>query len=145
MPIPELQPEHAEPSEEELRQMLDARELEKESQRRQLSRSFTKSLVVAAVALIGVILCFPSSRKMIGATPHEDPRVAELKAAIINQQNPAASKIPDELKPFSVKPGQNSDHENVRFGMELLNFLQPPARPPGAPPSSGASEPKKQP
>lgn len=140
MSDPQLQPEHAEPSEEELRQMLDARERDKESQRQHLSRQFTRILLVAGVILIGAILCFPSSRKMIGTPTHEDPRVAELKAAILNRQNPAASKIPDELKPFSVRPEQNSDHENVRFGMELLNFLQP-----HTPPSSGASEPGKQP
>jgi len=139
MPTPDLPPEHAEPSEEELRQMLDARELEKESQRNQLSRKFTKILAVAAVGLIGVILCFPSSRKVIGRATHVDPRVEELKAAILNQQNPSASKVPEELKPFSPKPEPNSDHENV--GMELLNFLQPPA----PPPSSAASVPKKQP
>ena len=136
------QPPDAEPSEEELRQMLDARELEREAQRKQLSRQFTRILVVAAVVLIGVILCFPSSRKMNGGTTQLDPRVAELKAAILNPQNPSAANVPDELKPFSPKPEQNSDHENVRFGMELLNFLQPPARPPA---SSGASEPKKHP
>ena len=140
MSYPQLHPEHAEPSEEELRQMLDARDREKESQRQQLSRRFTRILLVAAVVLIGAILCFPSSRKMIGTATHEDPRVAELKAAIINQQNPAASKIPDELKPFSIRPEQNSDRENIRFGMELLNFMQP-----HTPPPSGASEPKRQP
>ena len=48
----------------------------------------------------------------------------------------------DELKPFSVKPEQNSGHENVRFGMELLNVLQPPAQP-SAP--SGAGGTKTQP
>ncbi|MES2924100.1 MAG: hypothetical protein V4819_21290 [Verrucomicrobiota bacterium] len=141
MPTPDLQPEHAEPSEEELRRMLEAREQEKESQRNQLSRKLTKILLVAAVVLIGVILCFPSRRKVSGGATHVDPRVAELKAAILNQQNPGSSNIPDELKPFSVKPEQNSDHENVRFGMELLNFLQPPA----TPPSSGGSGPGKQP
>ena len=121
--------------------MLDERELEKESQRKQLSRKFTKILVVAGIILIGVILCFPSSRKMTGGPPHEDPRVAELKAAILNHQNPSASKVPEDLRPFSPKPEQNSDHENVRFGMELLNFLRPPA----APPSPGASDSRKQP
>ena len=114
--------------------MLDAREREKECARILLSRKFTKILVVAAIVLIGAILCFPSSRKVIGGVAPKNPQVAELKAA--------ASNIPDELKPFSAKPEQNSDHENVRFGMELLNFLQPPARQPA---SSGASESKKQP
>ena len=145
MPNPDLSPEHAVPSEEELRQMLDARELEKESQRKQLSRKFTKILLVGAVILSGVILCFPSSRKVIGGAAHVDPRVEELKAAILNQQNPSAANVPDELKPFSPKPEQNSDHENVRFGMELLNFLQPPARPPATPPPADASVPKKEP
>jgi hypothetical protein len=145
MPTPDLSPEHAEPSEDELRQMLEARELEKELARKQLSRKFTWILVVAAFVLIGVILCFPSSRKMVGAATQVDPRVEELKAAILNQQNPGASKIPDELKPFSPKPEQNSDHENVRFGMELLNFLQPGARPPAPPPAPGTGEPRKQP
>lgn len=121
--------------------MLDTREREKESERIRLSRKITTVLIVAALFLIGAILCFPSSRKAIGEAVHEDPRVAELKAAILNQQNPAASTIPDELKPFSVKPEQNSDHENVRFGMELLNFLQPPAQPP-APSGAGATKPQ---
>lgn len=125
--------------------MLDARELEIESARKQVSRKFTKILLVGAVILIGAILCFPSSRKVIGGAAHVDPRVDELKAAILNPQNPGGSQVPDELKPFSPKHEQNSDHENVRFGMELLNFLQPGAHPPATPPPAGASEPKKQP
>ena len=145
MPTPDLPPEHAEPSEEELRQMLEAREIEMESARKQLSRKFTRILLGAAIILIGVILCFPGSRKASGGAARVDPRVDELKAAILNPQNPGASEVPDELKPFSPRPGQNSDHENVRFGMELLNFLQPGAHPPATPPPSGASEPRKQP
>ena len=135
MPDPDLPPEYAEPSEEELRQLLDAREREKEAARKQLSRKFTKILLLATVVLIGVILGFPNHRKMIDAATHDNPQMAELKAAILSRQNPEAAKIPDELKPFTVRPEQNSDHENIRFGMELLNFLQPPA----------AGPPKKQP
>lgn len=142
----EPQPENLDPSDEELREMLDARELEKELARKQLSRNLSKILCIPAAVLIGVILCFPGSRKMIGSVSHDNPDPAAAKAVLAARQTPAASGIPEDLKPFSIKPGNDDNHNgDIHFAMELLQFMQTPAPQSKPSVSPGASEARKTP
>ncbi len=136
----------AELSDDELREMLDARELEKELERKRTSRLFTKILLVFAVVLIGAVLCFPNNRKVLAkiATP-EDPAAIATRAALLNGKNPDGSEIPAELKPFSIKPGDSNHRADMRFATELLQFIQPQPREPEnvvkpAPPAASHKE-----
>lgn len=124
------------PTEAELRKMLDARELEKESARKKLGRKVTKILLVSIAVLVGVILCFPG-RSMIHSVPIDNPEVAAaVKAAMNAQKNSPASGIPEEIKPFSVKSGESDHTADIRFAVELLKFIQPPGHPPAPGPET---------
>lgn len=141
----EPQPENLDPSEDELREMLDAREFEKELERKQLSRKLSKILRLSAVVLIGIILCFPGSRKMIGSVIRDNPDLTAAKAALPVRQTPAASAILEDLKSFNMKPGNDSLKGDVHFAMELLQFAQPPAPQTQPPVSPRAGEARKTP
>lgn len=117
-------------SEDELREMLDAREREKELARRQTGRLLTKILFGGGFLLAAAILCFPSSRKMIRSGAKEKPESAPAIANVPGEKLPGPSDIPDELKPFSIKPGGSNQQGDIHFAMELLQFMQPPAREP---------------
>lgn len=118
--------------------MLDARELEKELERKRLGGKLTKILIVSAVILVATIFCFPG-RTMNPSVSKENPEMAAaVKVALSAQKNSAVSAIPQELKPFSVKPGESDHTADIRFATELLKFIQPPAHPdasaaPGSP------------
>lgn len=118
-------------SEDELREMLEARELEKELERQRKSRLFTKILLSAAVVLIGAILCFPNNRKVLAkVSAPEDPAATASRMALLNGKNPDGSEISEDLKPFSIKPGESNHRADIRFATELLQFIQPPPREP---------------
>lgn len=109
-----IQQECREPSEGELRRMLEARELELETERMRMSRKLTKIVCVTIALVTGAILCFPGARKNVGISP---------KAKIVSAES-AELKSPDpDLKPFMIKPEKDSDAANVRFGTELFKFL----------------------
>lgn len=94
--------------------MLEARELELETERVRTSRKLTKILCVTVVVVAGTILCFPGARKTMGISP---------KAKVLAEES-AALKTPDpELKPFMIKPEKHPGAANVRFGVELFQFL----------------------
>lgn len=127
-----VQPGHLEPPEDELRVMLEARELELELERKRKSRTLTKFLLVSAAVTIGAILCFPATRKATGPPAPDSSEVAIVKAAIATQK-----AIPEELKPFNIKPEeQQAGHrDDIRFAGELLDFVRPKApQPQPAPP-----------
>lgn len=119
MPSPPRPQECREPSEDELRRMLETREQELETERLRMSRKLTKIVGVAVVLVAGAVVCSPGVRKTAGISPKSDAHVAES----------AALKSPDpELKPFMMQPEKDADAANVRFGSELfqfLNFSQP--------------------
>ncbi len=131
MSFPESYPETKDPTEGELREMLDARELEKDLRRKKQGRKLTTFLIVFAIVLAGSILCFPGRRNVVHSVVTENPETAAAIKAVLNaQKNPSASGVSDELKPFSVKPGESDHTADIRFAVELLQFMQPPAHEP---------------
>ena len=125
----EFQPISNEPSETELRIMLEEREREIELARQQTSRKFSLILVGFAVMLVGAIFLFPSTPVKVAPIPI----VKALTAAPIptplnpdpNNTDPGLAK---DLKPFMVQRGaQNGTKEDIRFAMQLLNFMDAPS------------------
>ena len=116
-----------EPSEAELREMLEAREREKEHHRKQLSRRFSIILLLMVVLSAAAIYLMPD-REVKPNAPAK-PATAALPPTI-------GGPVPDELKPFSIKPEKNAEKDNIRFASELLRFLQPgdPVANPSTPP-----------
>lgn len=122
MPDRELQPTNHEPSETELRAMLEARELELEHNRKRTSRKF--SLVLAGLAVV------------IGAIIYLIPNKAPLHPPqIVKKAVPATTGdgIASDLKPFTTLPTDSDQKENIRFGMQLLNFMNSPTPKPAPP------------
>lgn len=103
-----------EPSENELRRLLESREAEKEAERRRTSRKLTKILALGFAVVAGAVLCFPGARKSAGLSPKVKSLVAD--------GTPPPAKDPD-LKPFMPAPEKDPGAANVRFGVELLQFL----------------------
>lgn len=115
------------PSEDELRDMLEAREREKDLQRKQLSRR-------ASVILLLIVL---SGAAAVYFMPDRETKVVPVKQAAAALPPTMAGPVPDELKPFSIKPEKNAEKDNIRFASELLRFLQPgdPVANPSTPPA----------
>lgn len=125
----EFQPIISEPSEPELRIMLEEREREIELARQQTSRRFSLILFGFAAVLAVAIYLFP-------ATPVKVTPVPVLKALTAipvptplnpdpNNTDPGLAK---DLKPFMVQRGaQNGTKEDIRFAMQLLNFMDAPS------------------
>ncbi|MES2661655.1 MAG: hypothetical protein V4689_23760 [Verrucomicrobiota bacterium] len=121
----EFQPEERDPTEAELRVMLEARELEKELLRKRTSRKFSIILVVFILTLAGVIFCIPGKLGIAESPPLAKPVAAVPLPTPLNpdptNSDPALVK---DLKPFMLQPGQEGDQkENIRFAVELLNFM----------------------
>lgn len=118
------------PSEKELRKMLEARELEKELERKRLSRNFSWILLMIAAVLSGVFFSFPSNRKMITnmIRDHDD---VTTESAPLSRKNAepsnSAAEIPVGIKSFVTHPSDDSLKADIRFTMELFNFMQAPA------------------
>ncbi|MEO5917510.1 MAG: hypothetical protein ABIS50_24995 [Luteolibacter sp.] len=119
----EFQPERHNPSEAELRIMLEEREREKDLARQQTSRRFTRIVLVFILLLAAAIYCFPNKPPVI-ATPVVKPVIA---APIPTPLNPDPTNkdpaLAQDLKPFTIQPGQSNQKEDVRFAVELLNFM----------------------
>lgn len=133
-----VQPGRLEPPEDELRAMLEARELELELERKRKSRTLTKFLLVSAVIIAGAVYWFPTTRPATGPQAPDSSEVAIAKAAIASQK-----AIPEELKPFNIKPEevQTGHRDDIRFAGELLDFVRPRAPqsqppPPPVPPAA---------
>ena len=127
-----------EPSEAKLREMLDARELEKEQARKKTGRIGTIILLIS-VAVMGGLIFYMPGRSMIAsvAKDHPEATAAAVKAVLDAQKKSPESKIPEELKPFSAKPGESNHHADIHFAAELFQFVQPHIHPsaPSAPPT----------
>lgn len=121
----EFQPGSREPSEAELRIMLEEREREKDLARNQTSRKFSRILVGFVVALAGAVFFFPSKpvsvapaarAKAVPATPLPTPLNPDP-----TNSDPAMVK---DLKPFTPQAGaKGGNTEDVRFAVQLLNFM----------------------
>lgn len=123
----ESDPHITEPTETELREMLEAREREKELHRKQLSRRF--SVILLLIVLSGAAAIY--------FMPDRETKAAPAKQAATALPPTIAGPVPDELKPFSIKPEKNAEKDNIRFASELLRFMQPgdPVANPSTPPA----------
>lgn len=135
-------PRHIEPSERELREMLESREREKDSEWKRKSRKLSVILVGVCLCLAATIALIPDTRRLLGGTPSENPDLAAAKAALKSQTH---SVVPspgtkDELDAFKPKPFEGPQTDDIRFAAQLLNFLRTPepsaSERPASPPSS---------
>lgn len=110
--------------------MLDARELEKELARKKMARMGTIILLIALAVLGGMIFHIPG-RRMIANVAGDKPTTtaAAVEAVLDAQQKSPEPKIPEELKPFSAKPGESNHNADIHFAVELFQFVQPHIHP----------------
>ena len=126
MPAHGFRPYSREPTEAKLREMLDARELEKELARKRMGRIGTVILLTAVAVLGALIFCIPDRRIIAGGLKDKPAATAAaVKAVSDARKNSPESKIPEELKPFSAKPGESNHHADIHFATELFQFVQP--------------------
>ena len=119
----EYQPGSNDPSEAELRTMLEEREREKELARIQTSRKFSRILVISLVTLAAVIFFYPV--KPVAVAPIAKAKIAAPLPTPLNpdptNSDPA---MVNDLKPFTPQPGaKGGNTEDVRFAVQLLNFM----------------------
>ncbi len=120
--------ESREPSDAELRSMLDARELEKDLARDRTRRTFNVILLVSITALSGVIWLFPKKPLYVVSLPAKKP------APLVQAPRPPSSSLENsdpglahDLAPFTPQPGESNQSEDIRFAMQLLNFMDAPS------------------
>lgn len=121
----EFQLESREPSEAELRAMLEEREREKDLARKETSRKFSRILVISAVIMTGVIFFYPG--KPLAVAPARIAKVVPA-APVPTPLNPDPTNsdpaMAKDLKPFTPQPGaKGGNTEDVRFAVQLLNFM----------------------
>jgi hypothetical protein len=127
----------AEPSEEELRAMLEEREQVQATARRQLAGIGTRILAVGLAALVIGFFSFSDNREAVAsmfreAAPDPAPPPPAAKPAGVQES------VADELirtandvtaGPLASPDGKAISKEDIGFAMELLNFAQgPPPR-----------------
>lgn len=109
-----------EPSEEELRAMLEDRELKQAGDWNRLKRLATR--VILVLVAIGALVFF-------GSGLHKD-----LAAVMFPEALPsAASKVPVTPPVSAASPAESGggkliDQDDIRFTMQLMNFMQGPAK-----------------
>lgn len=123
--------ENREPSEAELRSMLEARDREKDLERSRTSRKFTRILLGSLAVLVAAIWLFPGKQADVGAPPVVKASPA-LALPAPNSLNPELAKtdpgLAHDLAPFTIQPGQGGGQtEDIRFAMQLLNFMDAPS------------------
>ncbi len=116
--------------ESELRSMLEAREREKDDQRQQTSKRFTIILIASAVVIAGAVMLFPSKSQEAVAPLVVKPLVPAA-SALPNPLNPDPNNtdpgLAHDLKPFSIdKDHLGGQSEDIRFAMQLMNFMDAP-------------------
>jgi hypothetical protein len=121
----EFQLDSREPSEAELRTMLEEREREKDLARNETSRKFSRILIISAVVLTGAIFFYPA--KPLAVAPARIAK-AVIAAPMPTPLNPDPTNsdpaMVEDLKPFTPRPGaKGGDTEDVRFAVQLLNFM----------------------
>ena len=119
----EFQPESNDPSEAELRTMLEEREREKELARKETSRKFSRILVVSLVTLAAVIFFYPV--KPVAVVPIAKAKItAPLPTPLNPDPTNSDPAMVNDLKPFTPQPGaKGGNTEDVRFAVQLLNFM----------------------
>ena len=127
-----------EPSEEDLRELLEAREREQAVGWRKLNRASTWILLLAAAAGLGAFLSSGSNRADLASMFREQPAAppaavpAVFAAAVENPDEEAlkrAAGIPTRAEEAKRKDGKIIDQEDIKFAMDLMQFMQGPAAP----------------
>ncbi len=108
----EFQPENREPSEAELRAMLEEREREKDLERAQTSRKFSYILLGGVVALAATIFFFPNKPMPVANAPEDKPartRCAEcLKVGLENWKTMVSTRVAQAHKEQAEGKAQSS-------------------------------------
>jgi hypothetical protein len=115
----------------ELRSMLEAREREKDSERQQTSRRFTIILCAFVLAIAGAVMLFQSTSQEAAAPPVVAKPMVAASATLPNPLNPDPNNsdpgLAHDLKPFSInKDRLGGQSEDIRFAMQLMNFMDAP-------------------
>lgn len=121
----EFQPGSSDPSEADLRIMLEERERELEFERKQTSRKFSRILIGLVVALAAAIFFFPAKPVTVAPAPIAKAVIAAPLPTPLNPDptNSDPGMIKD-LKPFTPQAGaKGGNTEDVRFAVQLLNFM----------------------
>ncbi len=123
----EFQSESSEPSEAELRMMLDEREREKDVARQQTSRRFTRILVGSVVVLAGAVFFFPVKPVAVGPAPIAKAVIATASPTPLKPDSANSDPAMDhDLKPFTPQPGAGGGNkEDILFAAQLMNYLRP--------------------
>jgi hypothetical protein len=142
----------AEPSEEELRAMLEAREQVHATTQHQLARIGTRVLVAGLAALAIGFFSFSDNREAVASMfrepapePARPPQPAPAPAKPADGQVSAADELTRAANDMTSNPlalpsdGKIIHKEDIGFAMELLNFAQgPPTQ--QAPPAEKAKD-----
>ena len=135
-------------AEKELRTLLEGKEDELEEKRRRMSRTVTRVLLLGGTGLVALVVFYPVSEKpaMVNKSPLMEKAAQALPGMQQGQMPQVFAPVAEdremdkELQPFSIKPEQtHGNKDDIRFAMELLNFMQPGAKPAEAPKTTDAS------
>lgn len=126
--------QHSEPSEDELRAMLEEREQAQTADRRRLARICTCILAVIFAALAVAALSSADFREAVTQLFREPASEASPRPQPVKPPG-AQESVEDELKrtandvtagPLVSPDGKVISKEDIGFAMELLNFAQGP-------------------
>jgi hypothetical protein len=121
----DLEPGTSEPSLDELRRMIEAKDLERERERKRLSGLATKILIVGVLAVVVGILCTPGREKPGDPAGGPDPDLAATAAQIQERlSNPLDG---GGLNPDAGAVERDSRKGDLKFAMDLLRYVQPEA------------------
>lgn len=138
----------AEPSEDELRTMLEKREREQAAGWSRMRRISTRLLVGGFALAVIVFLSFGSNRDLIAALLRESPP----ESATAKPAEAVASPTMDHSDEAMLKRaagiplasdletgGKLIDEADIRLAMELMNFMNVPDAPPAEPPAKSSA------
>lgn len=136
-----------EPSEQELLQMLEAREQQQASGWKHLNKTFTKLVLIGLASAAVVIMAVPATRDVVVSLVREVPKALSEPVAAPVPLN-APSTPPDQAMidraaaiAGKANGGNGLDKHDVEFGMELLNFMQTPPHPQAQAPAATPATP----
>ncbi len=125
----------SEPSEDELREILDAAERRKDAEWSQKGRKISLIVLIPSAAAILWAVCFliqykanekPEEIKPAGPTAEEVDAQKDMEQFDVFK--PEFQRVGNSGKPAEVKKPEWKmvDKGDIHFAMELLNYLQPP-------------------
>lgn len=127
----------AEPSEDELRRMLEAAERRRDVELSRNNRTITTILTVPTFAALvwaaWFLVQYQANEKPMAIKPVKSTPAAVVKSKDIEDldrfrpENMRAG-TPGQPSLLPKEGGQLVDKEDIAFAMQLLNFVQPPAR-----------------